>query len=123
MSPAVFGLAAALAKHRTHHSAAGVFLRRADRFFSGRGALGRGHAKRPRRCRPDARIMRQCHPHAHHAGLLYSFAAGGAGNALDTDNLAGLVDILAVRQKKLVEWYAPLRLLLSGGGSQVSLHY
>ena len=35
-----FGLAAAFAKHRTHHSAAGVFLRRANRFFSGRGALG-----------------------------------------------------------------------------------
>lgn len=35
----------------------------------------------------------------------------------------GLVDILAVRQKKLVEWYAPLRLLLSGvaGASLASL--
>ena len=34
-----------------------------------------------------------------------------------------LVDILAVRQKKLVEWYAPLRLLLSGvaGASLASL--
>ena len=29
----------------------------------------------------------------------------------------GLVDILAVRQKKLVEWYAPLRLLLSAVAS------
>ena len=35
----------------------------------------------------------------------------------------GLVDILAVRQKKLVAWYAPLRLLLSGvaGASLASL--
>ena len=29
----------------------------------------------------------------------------------------GLVDVLAVRQKKLVEWYAPLRLLLSAVAS------
>ena len=35
----------------------------------------------------------------------------------------GLVDVLAVRQKKLVEWYAPLRLLLStvAGASLTSL--
>ena len=35
----------------------------------------------------------------------------------------GLVDVLAVRQKKLVEWHAPLRLLLStvAGASLTSL--
>ena len=35
----------------------------------------------------------------------------------------GLVDVLAVRQQKLVEWYAPLRLLLSAvaGASLASL--
>ena len=35
----------------------------------------------------------------------------------------GLVDILAARQKKLVEWYAPLRLLLSAvaGASLASI--
>ena len=38
-------------------------------------------------------------------------------------NSQGLVDILAVRQKKLVAWYAPLRLLLSAvaGASLASI--
>ena len=67
--------------------------------------------------------MRQCHPTLITLVCYILSLPAALAMLLILIISQGLVDILAVQQKKLVEWYAPLRLLLSGvaGASLTSL--